>query len=341
MLYVRGCIVQADTNDKHKDLLTKEDIKKININFGDIRFDEHHTRHEVSGCRLIENTVTDYPITIDHILLKPGSWIATVEVDNPDLERDIRNHVVNGFSLFSYAGGAESYKEVLDKSDVYPLFLSFVEDPANMIPFEVLTADEYISKSSKTENETLMADEKSILDKIKELVNSAEEPAIEKEEGEEPAEEAVEEPAPAPEEEDDAGIEKDCDEEAIEKEAPEEAEPVAEEEEAPEEEAEEAPVEDAGIEKEATVSLEEIKDLLIQVITILTPTEEAEPVAEEEASVEEAAPEEPEAEAEAEEEEEVVEEKYIVKQATQKHENLETPAPKVNPRFDLFGRKLR
>ena len=117
MLYVRGCIVQADTNDKHKDLLTKEDIKKININFGDIRFDEHHTRHEVSGCRLIENTVTDYPITIDHIRLKPGSWIATVEVDNPDLEDDIYNHRVNGFSLFSYAGGAESYISIPKWSD--------------------------------------------------------------------------------------------------------------------------------------------------------------------------------------------------------------------------------
>ena len=335
MLYVRGCIIEADARDKHKDLLTKEDIKKININFGDIRFDEHHTRHEVSGCRLIENTVTDYPIVIDKTRLKPGSWIATVEVDNPQLETDILNHVVNGFSLFSYAGGAESYREVMDKSDVYPLFLSFVEDPANMIPFEVLTIDEYISKSSNIENNEIMTDEKSILGKIRELVNSTdEEPAIEKAETEE-VEEATEEPA-TPEEnvvaEEDEAIEKDGEavetqEEEIIEEA--EAEPA-------EEEVVEAPADDGdgAIEKEATVSLDEIKDLLIQVITILTPTEEEDVVAEE--------PETPEAEAEAAEEEEVVEEKYIVKQATQKHIETEKQAtPKAEPRFDLFGRKLR
>ena len=331
MLYVRGCIVQADTNDKHKDLLTKEDIKKININFGDIRFDEHHTRHEVSGCRLIENTVTDYPITIDHIRLKPGSWIATVEVDNPDLEDDIHNHRVNGFSLFSYAGGAESYREVLDKSDVYPLFLSFVEDPANMIPFEVLTADEYISKSSKDEN--IMADEKSILDKIKELVNSAEEePAIEKEAEaeettveEEVAESAPEE-APEAEKDDDGAVEKEAGE-AVET----QEEVIVEEDDSAPEETEDAPVDEEAIEKDAGVNLEEIRDLLIQVITILTPTEEEPDAleAEEEAVEEEAA------------EEEVVEEKYIVKNATHKHETLEEPAPKASPKFDLFGRKLR
>lgn len=332
MLYVRGCIVQADTNDKHKDLLTKEDIKKININFGDIRFDEHHTRHEVSGCRLIENTVTDYPITIDHIRLKPGSWIATVEVDNPDLEDDIHNHRVNGFSLFSYAGGAESYREVLDKSDVYPLFLSFVEDPANMIPFEVLTADEYISKSSKDEN--IMADEKSILDKIKELVNSAEEePAIEKEaEAEETTvEEDVAEPAqeeaPEAEKDDDGAVEKEAGE-AVETQ---EEEVIVEEDDSAPEETEDAPVDEEAIEKDAGVNLEEIRDLLIQVITILTPTEEEPdaPEAEEEAVEEEAA------------DEDVVEEKYIVKNATHKHETLEEPAPKASPKFDLFGRKLR
>lgn len=337
MLYVRGCIVQADTNDKHKDLLTKEDIKKININFGDIRFDEHHTRHEVSGCRLIENTVTDYPITIDHIRLKPGSWIATVEVDNPDLEDDIHNHRVNGFSLFSYAGGAESYREVLDKSDVYPLFLSFVEDPANMIPFEVLTADEYISKSSKDEN--IMADEKSILDKIKELVNSAEEePAIEKEAEaeettveEEVAESAPEE-APEAEKDDDGAVEKEAGE-AVETQ---EEEVIVEEDDSAPEETEDAPVDEEAIEKDAGVNLEEIRDLLIQVITILTPTEE-------ETSTEEPAEDAPvdEPVAEEKEEEDVVEEKYIVKNATHKHETLEEPAPKASPKFDLFGRKLR
>lgn len=105
----------------------------------------------------------------------------TIEVDNPYLENLILTGetqpdgsflMIRGFSLFSFAGGAESYNEVPDKSDVYPIYVSFVQDPANEVPFEVYTDNEYISKSKRD----IMADnnEKGLMEKLKALIASFE-----------------------------------------------------------------------------------------------------------------------------------------------------------------------
>ena len=178
ILYIRGCIIEANKEDSDQDILTKEDIKKININLtSDIYFDIQHNCEPITGCRLIENTVIDYPVSIAGQMINPGSWVGTVEVNNSELEQLILNGTIKGFSLFSYAGGNTTYKEVLDKSDVYPLFISFVEYPANHILFEVLDRDSYISKM---EGENL-ADEKSLIDKIKELLTKYEESTDEEE----------------------------------------------------------------------------------------------------------------------------------------------------------------
>ena len=128
ILYIRGCIIEANKEDSDQDILTKEDIKKININLtSDIYFDIQHNCEPITGCRLIENTIIDYPVSIGGQMINPGSWVGTVEVNNSDLEQLILNGTIKGFSLFSYAGGNTTYKEVLDKADVYPLFISFVE----------------------------------------------------------------------------------------------------------------------------------------------------------------------------------------------------------------------
>lgn len=178
ILYIRGCIIEANKEDSDQDILTKEDIKKININLtNDIYFDIQHNCEPITGCRLIENTIIDYPVSIGGQMINPGSWVGTVEVNNSDLEQLILNGTIKGFSLFSYAGGNTTYKEVLDKADVYPLFISFVEYPANHILFEVLDRDSYISKM---EDESL-ADEKGLIDKIKELLNKYEETTTEEE----------------------------------------------------------------------------------------------------------------------------------------------------------------
>lgn len=104
-----------------------------------------------------------------------GSWYCVVEVDNDVIEQKLVNGEIKGFSLFSYANGASSYKDVPDTSDVHPLFISFVKYPANQVLFEVLDKEMYISKMEAVK----MTDkDKSLLDKLKELLNSYDEKKV-------------------------------------------------------------------------------------------------------------------------------------------------------------------
>lgn len=101
-----------------------------------------------------------------------GSWYCVVEVDNDVIEQKLINGEIKGFSLFSYANGASSYKDVPDTSDVHPLFISFVKYPANQVLFEVFDKEMYISKMEAVK----MTDkDKSLLDKLKELLSSYDE----------------------------------------------------------------------------------------------------------------------------------------------------------------------
>ena len=359
ILYIRGCIIEANKEDSDQDILTKEDIKKININLtSDIYFDIQHNCEPITGCRLIENTVIDYPVSIGGQMINPGSWVGTVEVNNADLEQLILNGTIKGFSLFSYASGKTTYKEVLDKSDVYPLFISFVEYPANHILFEVLDRDSYISKM---EDENL-ADEKSLIDKIKELLNkyeestgeeeaivdkeveesvadaTEEEPVVEKAEE---LEDEVVEPQPIEEEptaEDVVETDENVQPQQLSEEKTVEEEPVVvKEEETVCQKADEEPsvavetqeTEEPVVEKDETgVTNADLLTVLVEIRDALVNDEiEEETLEEEIVTVEEVLEEEPET--------------YIIKQASAKVEEVAQKKEEPKQYFDMFGKKIQ
>ena len=353
ILYIRGCIIEANKEDSDQDILTKEDIKKININLtSDIYFDIQHNCEPITGCRLIENTVIDYPVSIGGQMINPGSWVGTVEVNNSDLEQLILNGTIKGFSLFSYAGGNTTYKEVLDKSDVYPLFISFVEYPANHILFEVLDRDSYISKM---EDESL-ADEKSLIDKIKELLNkyeetTGEEEAIVDKEVEESVADATEEETAvekAEELEDEVVEPQPIEEEATAEDVVETDEEVQPQQLAEEKTVEEEPVvvkEDCVCDGEEAIAVEtqeeepvvekdesgitnaDLLGVLVEIRDALVNNAEEEIVEEEVLTIEEALEEEPET--------------YIIKQASAKVEAVAETKKEPKQYFDMFGKKIQ
>lgn len=351
ILYIRGCIIEANKEDSDQDILTKEDIKKININLtSDIYFDIQHNCEPITGCRLIENTIIDYPVSIGGQMINPGSWVGTVEVNNSDLEQLILNGTIKGFSLFSYAGGNTTYKEVLDKADVYPLFISFVEYPANHILFEVLDRDSYISKM---EDESL-ADEKSLIDKIKELLNKYEETSeeeqniVDKEVEEITEEETAVEKA---EELEDEVVEPEKIEEkseatdVVESEDSLQPEQLSEDKTVEEEpvvikegvedtacekagEAVETQEEEPVVEKDETgVTNADLLGVLIEIRDALINDVEEEVIEEEIVTVEEALEEEPET--------------YIIKQASAKVEAVVENKKEPKQYFDMFGKKIQ
>ena len=356
ILYIRGCIIEANKEDSDQDILTKEDIKKININLtSDIYFDIQHNCEPITGCRLIENTVIDYPVSIAGQMINPGSWVGTVEVNNSDLEQLILNGTIKGFSLFSYAGGNTTYKEVLDKSDVYPLFISFVEYPANHILFEVLDRDSYISKM---EDENL-ADEKSLIDKIKELLTKYEESTTEEEaivdkeveesvadateetavEKAEEVEDEVVEPQPIEEQptaEDVVETDTEVQPQQLSEEKTVEEEPVVvKEEETVCQKADEEPSvavetqeEEPVVEKDETgVTNADLLTVLVEIRDALVNESVDESVEEEIVTVEEVLEEEPET--------------YIIKQASAKVDNVAQKKEEPKQYFDMFGKKIQ
>ena len=152
MLYVRGCLIEAEAKDSQGDTLSKEDIKKININLDAVKFDSNHSQISLKGCRLLENAIHDNEVTINNTTINPGSWIITVEVNNPELEKRLTNGELRGFSIYcKEVHDATRYNEIQDASDVYPIFISFVENPANQLDFEVLDNEKYIKKSEGEE----------------------------------------------------------------------------------------------------------------------------------------------------------------------------------------------
>jgi hypothetical protein len=335
ILFCKGCIIQANQSDYHNDILAKSDIKKINLNLEDAKFDIQHNKEPITGCRIVENTITETPTLINGIIINSGSWIMTIEIDNPYLENLILNGetqpdgsllLIRGFSLFSFANGAETYNEVRDKSDVYPIYVSFVQDPANQLPFEVYDSNAYISKSS---DNMANDNEKSFLEKLKALIASEE--STEPETGEvskeaKPTEEKpTTEPAPASNAEPqtpapstqppkDGEVAKACgDNKDVSKAAtPEPTVPAGTKMETQTEQATPTPTAEP-------LTKDDIPAIVAAVCEALgCEEEEDEPVDNGESE----------------------EKKYIVKQATIKEDTIVTPVKETKPIFDMFGRKL-
>lgn len=267
-----------------------------------------------------------------------GSWYCVVEVDNEDIEQKLVDGEIKGFSLFSYANGASSYKDVPDTSDVHPLFISFVKYPANQVLFEVLDKEMYISKMEAVK----MTDkDKSLLDKLKELLSSYDEKKdsdeketeISKEETvdkKEVADQEVPNPDvselgedPTKEEIKDKSVDDSINAVAKEKTECEEVEKSADKEE-PEEvkkEAGEKEETQEGIEKEEEVSNADILEAIIELVKAIKDSKDI--MKEEVVKPEDEEP-----------------ETYIIKQATTKVDKKIEKGTEKKQYFDMLGRKL-
>lgn len=350
MLYVRGCLIEAEAKDSQGDTLSKEDIKKININLDAVKFDSNHSQISLKGCRLLENAIHDNEVIINNTTINPGSWIITVEVNNPELEERLTNGELRGFSIYcKEVHDATRYNEIQDASDVYPIFISFVENPANQLDFEVLDNEKYIKKSEGEE----MADNgilKEIHEFLSRLAKMLDEKPARKEE-----EEESKSTAPEKEETIQKAEKTDTEEKAEEK-------PEGKAETKPESKAEEAEVEpknepqkgeenDDGKKIEKACGDNKIKkeeDVDVDVDDAIPPglkaetqqkkiaTEERIDALEEKMDkileyLEKPQP----------QEETDTGKKYIVKSATGKPEKIEPEEKKVESAFDAFGMKIR
>lgn len=284
-LYVKCCIIQNGVPDFHDDVLNSEDIKKIFTTFNNqSSFEIYHNEIPVSEVSLLENYISTNDEVIAETTVPAGSWNAVIRVDNPTIKEHLLNNDFGGVSLNNRVqtscstglAGDITYADLRDAECVIPVYISFVEAPANNVGLHIMDYNVYIRKSKQIggkENMSLLEDLKALVSKAEAQVETTEaEPVeVEKSETVEDAEAVeIEKEAPVEEEEEK--------EETETEEVEEEAEEIEKAEETEEEiTAEEETVVELGVEDEIALLKEEINNIKAQLEALV----EANPIDEE------------------------------------------------------------
>ena len=259
-LYVKCCIIPNGVTDSQGDTLCTEDIKKIFTSFNNQdNFEIYHNDIPIPEVSLLENYINTADETIGTAIVPAGSWMATVRVDNPEIQTGLLNGEFKGVSLNNRIAdrckanltGKVRYRDIADAECVIPLLISFVKAGANGYGLHVMDYDAYIQKS-KTIDDKKGAKNMAfdLLGGLKKLVQQAEadnEPIIVKEDPEKEEEEQVVE-------EEETTVEESEEEPEVKKEEETEEESEEEEEPAVEKEDEEAATEDDDDDFEAKVT---------------------------------------------------------------------------------------
>lgn len=273
-LYVKCCVIQNGVSDFHGDVLDATDIKKIFTSFNNqSSFEIYHNEIPVQEVSLLENYISQTEEQIGSTIIPSGSWMATIRVDNPAIKEKLLNGDFGGVSLNNRVQdscatglvGNITYSDLKDAECVIPVYISFVDEPANNVGLHIMDYNVYIQKSKNGGKEM------SLIEDLKALISKAEEEAKEEvEDAETPADATEEEPVEevkkeATEEEDDEVVEEEAvAEEEIEKDATEGEEATEETSEDPviekEAETDDASEDATEIQKEAEEIIEETDD---------------------------------------------------------------------------------
>jgi hypothetical protein len=164
-LIVNGVVIANGVEDSDGDILTKKDIKTIFMKY-QRDTDTMHTNIKNFGVEVFASWISEVDTIIDGKVAPEGSWLATLKVTNEKLIQCINEGKLKGFSLGSvsekaftpkywFINKSLNYRDIKDIEEVIPLFISFVDKPANQYNFEVMTYDAYINKNEKKDVEEM------------------------------------------------------------------------------------------------------------------------------------------------------------------------------------------
>lgn len=283
-LYVKCCVIQNGVEDYQGDVLDSEDIKKIFTTFNNQdNFEIHHNEIPLTDVSLLENYISTNDEVIAGTTVPKGSWNAVVRVDNPQIQQMLLDDDFGGVSLnnrvqTSCSTGLEgniTYSQLRDAECVIPVYISFVDEPANMVGLHIMDYNVYIrkSKDGETRKMSLLEDLKALITKAEEEESSAEE-TIEKATDDSEEEEPVEEETTEEE-----TIEKEAEvSETAEEDEEKEEEPVIEKEAETVEDIVEEAVEESAEVFDAEAEIQKLREELDAIWEIIAPTEEANPI---------------------------------------------------------------
>ena len=203
-LIVNGVVIANGIADSDGDILDKKDIKTIFMKY-QRDTDTMHTSIRNDGVEVFASWISEVDTIIAGKNVPSGSWLATFKITNPNLVECIQEGRLQGLSLGSvsekaltpkywFINKSLNYRDIKNIEEVIPLFISFVDKPANQYGFDVMTYDAYINKSEKDvkmtgENNQEAMIPVSALDKLRDfftITKAEEDTAVEEPVAEEP-----------------------------------------------------------------------------------------------------------------------------------------------------------
>lgn len=99
--YITGIVYEPNVEDSQGEYMTAEEIQKAAYWFakhGDM-VDIQHSFIGLADARVVENWITKSDTEIGGVQVKKGTWLITVETDNPGVWDDIQKGKLTGFSM--------------------------------------------------------------------------------------------------------------------------------------------------------------------------------------------------------------------------------------------------
>lgn len=159
--YIKCCVLANGITDTSDDVLIRQEIKRIKTNTKNLNFDIGHNNHYLHGIEIVETYINQSDEYINKTLIPSGSWIMVLAIYNQTIRDMINEGSITGVSLRTELGekvklydppttsGRVDYNNIQNKEEMQPSSISFTEDPANMMPIEVMSYEAYTAKDNK------------------------------------------------------------------------------------------------------------------------------------------------------------------------------------------------
>lgn len=101
---VTGIVLEPDTIDAHRDIVSREVIEKAAHRFMADYNDETqmglmHRKFSDVGIEMVESWIAPGELTINGVRIKPGTWVMTVHVTKDDVWKEVKEGRLTGFSI--------------------------------------------------------------------------------------------------------------------------------------------------------------------------------------------------------------------------------------------------
>ena len=113
--YITGIVYEPLTEDAHGNYMTEQEITKAAYWFAKNgnQVDVQHSFEPLEKAAVVESYVAPCDMSIGEQAIKKGTWMMTVEVDDPDIFEKVQKGEITGFSM----GGVGKYS---DEDDPLP-----------------------------------------------------------------------------------------------------------------------------------------------------------------------------------------------------------------------------